>query len=77
MPTLSGLRRRGYTAAAIRNFCDRIGVQRRENIIDIGLLEFCVREDLNKIADRRMAVLDPLKMVITNYPAGTTGRIGK
>ena len=77
MPSLSGMRRRGYTAAAIRNFCDRIGVQRRENIIDIGLLEFCVREDLNKIADRRMAVLDPLKMVITNYPAGTTGRIGK
>jgi len=72
MPSLSGMRRRGYTAAAIRNFCDRIGVQRRENIIDIGLLEFCVREDLNKIADRRMAVLDPLKMVITNYPADTT-----
>ena len=72
MPTLSGMRRRGYTAAAIRNFCDRIGVQRRENIIDIGLLEFCVREDLNKIANRRMAVLDPLKLVITNYPAGTT-----
>ena len=72
MPTLSGMRRRGYTSAAIRNFCDRIGVQRRENIIDIGLLEFCVREDLNKIANRRMAVLDPLKMVITNYPADTT-----
>lgn len=72
MPTLSGMRRRGYTAAAIRNFCDRIGVQRRENIIDIGLLEFCVREDLNKIANRRMAVLDPLKLVITNYPADTT-----
>ncbi len=72
MPTLSGMRRRGYTAAAIRNFCDRIGVQRRENIIDIGLLEFCVREDLNKIANRRMAVLDPLKLVITNYPEGTT-----
>ena len=72
MPTLSGMRRRGYTSVAIRNFCDRIGVQRRENIIDIGLLEFCVREDLNKISNRRMAVLDPLKLVITNYPAGTT-----
>lgn len=72
MPTLSGMRRRGYTAASIRNFCDRIGIQRRENIIDIGLLEFCVREDLNRISDRRMAVLDPLKMVITNYPAGTS-----
>lgn len=70
MPTLSGMRRRGYTPASIRNFCDRIGVQRRENIIDIGLLEFCVREDLNKIALRRMAVLDPVKLVITNYPLG-------
>ncbi len=71
MPTLSGMRRRGYTPAAIRQFCDRIGVQRRENIIDIGLLEFCVREDLNKIAQRRMAVLDPVKLVITNYAAGS------
>jgi glutaminyl-tRNA synthetase len=70
MPTLSGMRRRGYTPAAIRHFCDRIGVQRRENIIDIGLLEFCVREDLNKIALRRMAVLDPVKLVITNYAEG-------
>jgi glutaminyl-tRNA synthetase len=68
MPTISGLRRRGYTSASIRNFCDRIGVQRRENIIDVGLLEFCVREDLNKTALRRMAVLDPVKLVITNYP---------
>jgi glutaminyl-tRNA synthetase len=71
MPTLSGMRRRGYTPAAIRQFCDRIGVQRRENIIDIGLLEFCVREDLNKIAQRRMAVLDPVKLVITNYADGS------
>jgi glutaminyl-tRNA synthetase len=72
MPTLSGMRRRGYTPEAIRNFCERIGVQRRENIIDIGLLEFCVREDLNRIALRRMAVLDPVKLVITNYGAGQT-----
>ncbi len=72
MPTLSGMRRRGYTPEAIRNFCDRIGVQRRENVIDIGLLEFCVREDLNRIAQRRMAVLDPVKMVITNFPEGQT-----
>jgi glutaminyl-tRNA synthetase len=68
MPTISGLRRRGYTPASIRNFAERIGVQRRENIIDVGLLEFCVREDLNKTALRRMAVLDPVKLVITNYP---------
>jgi glutaminyl-tRNA synthetase len=67
MPTISGLRRRGYTPASIRNFAERIGVQRRENIIDVGLLEFCVREDLNKTALRRMAVLDPVKLVITNY----------
>ncbi len=70
MPTISGLRRRGYTPASIRNFCDRIGVAKRENIIDVGLLEFCIREDLNKTAWRRMAVLDPVKLVITNYPAG-------
>lgn len=70
MPTISGLRRRGYTPASIRNFCDRIGVAKRENIIDVGLLEFCIREDLNKTAWRRMAVLDPVKLVITNYPEG-------
>jgi len=68
MPTISGLRRRGYTPASIRNFCERIGVAKRENIIDVGLLEFCIREDLNKTAWRRMAVLDPVKLVITNYP---------
>jgi len=70
MPTISGLRRRGYTPGSIRNFCDRIGVAKRENIIDVGLLEFCIREDLNKTAWRRMAVLDPIKLVITNYPTG-------
>ncbi len=68
MPTISGFRRRGYTAASIRAFCDKVGIQRRENSIDIGLLEFCVREDLNRNAIRRMVVLDPVKMIITNYP---------
>jgi glutaminyl-tRNA synthetase len=70
MPTISGLRRRGYTPASIREFCERIGVAKRENMIDVGLLEFCIREDLNKTAWRRMAVLDPVKLVITNYPDG-------
>ena len=70
MPTLSGVRRRGYTAESIREFCDKIGVAKRENLIDIGLLEFCVREHLNKISLRRMAVLDPIKVIITNYPEG-------
>ena len=70
MPTLSGMRRRGYTPESIRDFCDRIGVAKRENLIDFGLLEFCVREHLNKIALRRMVVLDPIKIVITNYPEG-------
>jgi glutaminyl-tRNA synthetase len=70
MLTISGLRRRGYTSSSIRNFCERIGIQKRENIIDMSLLEFCIREDLNKTAWRRMAVLDPLKLVITNYPEG-------
>ena len=68
MPTISGLRRRGYTAASIRKFCDIIGVAKRENVIDYSLLEFCLREDLNKTAPRVMAVLDPIKLVITNYP---------
>ena len=68
MPTISGMRRRGYTPEAIRDFCDRIGVAKRDNIVDVGLLEFCVREHLNKIALRRMVVFDPLKVVITNYP---------
>jgi glutaminyl-tRNA synthetase len=70
MPTISGLRRRGYTANSIRKFCDTIGVAKRENVIDVSLLEFCIREDLNKSAPRVMAVLDPIKLVITNYPAG-------
>ncbi len=70
MPTIAGLRRRGYTPASIRAFADRIGVAKRDNVIDVGLLEFTIREDLNKIAPRVMAVLDPLKVVITNYPVG-------
>ncbi|OOG70790.1 glutamine--tRNA ligase/YqeY domain fusion protein [Flavobacterium sp. A45] len=70
MPTISGLRRRGYTATAIRKFCEVIGVAKRENIIDVSLLDFCLREDLNKTAPRVMAVLDPVKVVITNYPEG-------
>lgn len=68
MPTLSGYRRRGYTPESIRAFCDRIGVQKRENLIDVSLLEFCIREDLNKKALRRMAVLDPVRLILTNYP---------
>jgi glutaminyl-tRNA synthetase len=67
MPTISGLRRRGYTPESIREFCDRIGIAKRKNIVDVGLLEFCVREHLNRIALRRMVVFDPLKIVITNY----------
>ena len=70
MPTISGLRRRGFSPEAIRNFATRVGVARRENIIDVGFLEFCVREDLNKRANRVMAVLDPIKLIITNYPEG-------
>ncbi|MBL0052031.1 MAG: glutamine--tRNA ligase/YqeY domain fusion protein [Bacteroidetes bacterium] len=70
MPTISAMRRRGFTPEAIRNFCDTIGVARRENVIDFGLLEFCVREHLNKIALRRMAVIDPLKIVIANFEEG-------
>lgn len=70
MPTISGLRRRGYTPEAIRDFCDRIGVAKRDNLISVGLLEFCIREQLNKTAPRVMAVLDPLKVIITNYPEG-------
>ena len=68
MPTISGMRRRGFTAESIRNFCDKIGVARRENMIDFSLLEFCLREDLNNSALRVMGVLDPVKLVITNYP---------
>ncbi len=72
MPTISGMRRRGYTAAAIRNFATRVGIAKRENVIDLSLLEFCVREDLNKITPRVMTVLNPVKLVITNYPEGET-----
>ncbi|SFC96454.1 glutamine--tRNA ligase/YqeY domain fusion protein [Algibacter pectinivorans] len=68
MPTISGLRRRGYTPNAIRKFVETVGVAKRENIIDVSLLEFCIREDLNKTAPRVMAVLNPVKLVITNYP---------
>ncbi len=72
MPTISGLRRRGYTPESIREFCDRIGIAKRENIVDVGLLEFCVREHLNRIAFRRMVVFDPVKVVITNYSRETS-----
>ncbi len=68
MPTLSALRRRGYTPESIRLFAEKIGVQKRDNLIDVFLLEFCIREHLNRIASRRMVVFDPLKIVITNYP---------
>jgi len=70
MPTLSGVRRRGYTPAAIRTFCDRIGVAKRDSMVDLALLEYCLREDLNKRALRRMAVIRPLRLVIENYPEG-------
>ena len=72
MPTISGLRRRGYTASALKNFIKTIGVAKRDNLIDVSLLEFCIREDLNKIAPRIMAVLNPLRVVITNYPDNKT-----
>jgi len=72
MPTISGLRRRGYTSDSIRKFCDLVGVARRENIIDVSLLEFCIREELNKTATRRMVVVNPLKLIIDNYEEGKT-----
>ncbi len=72
MPTICGLRRRGFTPESIRLFADKVGVAKRDNIIDLSLLEWCVREDLNKRANRYMAVLDPIKLVITNYPVGKT-----
>ena len=72
MPTLCGLRRRGYTARSIRNFCDRIGVAKSANVVEYGFLEHCLREDLNETAQRVMAVLRPIKLTITNYPAGKT-----
>ena len=72
MPTISGLRRRGYTPQSLRNFVETAGISKRENVIDASLLEFCVREDLNAKASRVMAVLNPVKLVITNYPEGAT-----
>lgn len=72
MPTLSGLRRRGIPAAAVRDFCERIGVAKKDSTVDLALFEFCVRDHLNKSAERRMGVLDPVKLVITNYPEGKT-----
>ncbi len=70
MPTISGLRRRGYTPNSIKNFIETVGVSKRENVIDVALLEFKIREDLNKTANRVMAVLDPVKVIIDNYPEG-------
>ncbi len=75
MPTICALRRRGYTPESVRAFAEKVGVAKRDNVIDLGLLEFCVREDLNRIAQRRMAVVNPLKVVITNYPEGRTEQI--
>lgn len=75
MPTICGLRRRGYTPESIRDFCDRIGVAKADSMVDVGMLEHCVREDLNRRAPRAMAVLDPLKVVITNYPEGQVEEI--
>ncbi|MRG47700.1 glutamine--tRNA ligase/YqeY domain fusion protein [Chitinophaga sp. SYP-B3965] len=72
MPTLSAFRRRGYTPSSIRTFAERVGVAKRDNLIELGLLEFCIREELNKTANRVMVVLDPVKLVITNYPEGQT-----
>lgn len=75
LPTISGLRRRGYTPASLRNFAERVGVAKRDNVIDLSLLEFCIREDLNKTAPRVMGVLDPVKLIITNYPANTSEKL--
>jgi len=75
MPTISGLRRRGYTPKSIRSFADRIGVAKRDNVIDVGVLEFSIREHLNKITDRVMAVLNPVKVIITNYPEDTSEEV--
>ncbi len=72
MPTISGLRRRGYTPEALRNFCEKIGVAKRNSVVEIALLEYCLREDLNRRAPRYMGVLRPLKVVIVNYPEGQT-----
>ncbi|MEO8721542.1 MAG: glutamine--tRNA ligase/YqeY domain fusion protein [Ginsengibacter sp.] len=75
MPTLSGFRRKGYTPSSIRNFCEKIGVAKRDNLIDIGLLEFCIREELNQTANRVMAILNPLKLIIDNYDENITEKL--
>ncbi len=75
LPTLKGLRRRGYSSAAIRNFCDRVGVAKRDSVIEMGVLEHAIREDLNRSADRVMAVLDPVKVIIENYPEGQVEKV--
>jgi glutaminyl-tRNA synthetase len=75
MPTIAGLRRRGYTPAAIRNLAERVGVTKVKSVTDFSLLEFCIREDLNKTATRSMVVMDPLKLVVTNWPTGSTERM--
>jgi glutaminyl-tRNA synthetase len=75
MPTISGMRRRGYTPRAVRNFCERIGVAKRDSVVDLALLEYCVREDLNSCTPRVMAVLNPLRVVIENYPEDQTEMI--
>jgi glutaminyl-tRNA synthetase len=75
MPTICGLRRRGYTPESIRAFAEKVGIAKRDNVIDLSLLEFCLREDLNKRAERRMAVLNPLKVVITNYPENSVEQV--
>lgn len=72
MPTIAGLRRRGYTPASLREFSDRVGVAKRDNLIELALLEFCIREDLNKVAERVMVVMDPVKLIIDNYPEDKT-----
>ena len=70
MPTLTGMRRRGYTSAAVRDFIDRVGVSKADSVVDVRLLEYCVRNDLHETAPRAMAVLDPVKVVLTKYEAG-------
>jgi glutaminyl-tRNA synthetase len=75
MPTISGMRRKGYPAAALREFCNKVGVAKRENTIEIELLESCVREELNKTSQRAMVVFDPIKVTITNYPEGTVEKL--